>query len=182
MKSRLAILNISTLLLLLPCSGLAQRTNSDSLWLPLKTFIGRWTGKGGGQPGTGNYERTYHFVFDKRYIEVKNKSTYPPIDKNPKGEVHEDFGYFSYDKARRTFVLRQFHTEGFVNQYKLDSISSDGKKFSFVTESIENIPAGWRAKETYLIINDDQFQETFELAPPNKPFELYTSVILNRIR
>jgi hypothetical protein len=120
-------------------------------------------------------------VLKKRYIEVKNRSTYPPSDKNPGGEVHEDYGYISYDRMRHTFVLRQFHIEGFVNQYRADSLSEDGKTIVFVSESIENIPAGWRAKETYRILDDDQIQETFELAGPNKQFQIYTQVTLNRI-
>jgi hypothetical protein len=38
----------------------------------------------------------------------------------------------------------------------------------FVTERIENIPAGWRAKETYKILNEDEFVEIFESAEPGK--------------
>ena len=38
-------------------------------------------------------------------------------------------------------MLRQFHIEGFVNQYKLESISADGKTIVFISEAIENIPA-----------------------------------------
>ncbi|MFZ6009081.1 MAG: hypothetical protein ACOYXT_01940, partial [Bacteroidota bacterium] len=99
---------------------------------------------------------------------------------NPKGEVHEDKGFISYDKARRTFVLRQFHVEGFVNQYKIESISTDGKTIAFISEAIENIPAGFRARETYHIISNDEFTETFELAEPGKEFELYSKAILKR--
>jgi len=47
---------------------------------------------------------------------MRNQSTYPPQAKNPKGEQHEDRGFISYDKARKKFVLRQFHVEGFVNR------------------------------------------------------------------
>ena len=184
MKSLFSFFSISLIFLLIifPNIGIAQSTKQDSLWMPFKPFIGTWTGKGGGEPGIGNYERSYEFIFNKRFIEIKNKSTYPATDKNPKGEVHEDIGYFSYDKARRTYILRQFHIEGFVNQYTLDSISSDGKNITFITESIENIPPGWRAKETYHLISDDQIQEIFELAAPGKPFEPYTSVLLNRVK
>lgn len=52
-----------------------------------------------------------------------------PTEKNPKGEVHEDFGIFSYDQARKTFVMRGFYVEGFVNTYVMDEISGDGKAF-----------------------------------------------------
>jgi hypothetical protein len=113
---------------------------------------------------------------------VKNKSTYEPQEKNPKGEVHEDIGYISYDRMRKKFVLRQFHVEGFVNQFALDSISSDGKTIVFLSEAIENIPAGWRAKETYHIASENEFTETFELAPLGKEFEVYSKVTLKRVK
>jgi len=40
----------------------------------------------------------------------------------------------------------------------------------FVTEAIENIPAGWRARETYQVWNDNEFTERFELAAPREEF------------
>lgn len=71
-------------------------------------------------------------------------------------------------------MLRQFHVEGFVNQYVVSSISADRKTVVFETESIENIPPGWRARETYRILNENEFVETFELAQPGKEFAVYT--------
>ncbi|RPI06054.1 MAG: DUF1794 domain-containing protein [Ignavibacteriae bacterium] len=181
--NRESILKIVFLLVIfLPAVGGAQMTRQDSLWQPFKAFIGSWTGKGGGEPGFGDYERSYKFIFNKRFIEIRNKSMYSPTKNNPKGEVHEDLGYFSYDKTRRTFVLRQFHTEGFVNQYKMDSISENGKRIIFSTEAIENIPAGWRARESYDILDENQIQETFELAAVGKDFEPYTKVVLKRVK
>jgi len=52
----------------------------------------------------------------------------------------------------------------------------------FISESIENIPAGFLAKETYHIINNDEFTETFELAEPGKEFELYSKAVLKRAK
>jgi hypothetical protein len=167
-------------LLIMPIIAAAQNSEPGSIWQPLKFLVGTWTGKGGGEPGIGEYERTYKFIFNKKFLEVKNKSAYPPTEKNPKGEVHEDIGYMSYDTARHSFVLRQFHIEGFVNQYRLDNISTDGKKIVFISEAIENIPPGWRAKEIYQILGDREFTETFELAPPGKDFEVYSTVTLRR--
>lgn len=169
------------LLLLLPVISRAQLTKRDSLWLPIHFFIGEWTGQGGGEPGQGTYVRSYKWIMDKRYIEVNNQSTYPPSGANKnKGEVHADKGFFSYDGTRKCFMLRQFHTEGFINQYKLDSISPDKKFIVFVSEAIENIPAGFRARESYKIVGENEFIETFEIAEPGKDFELYSSVTLNR--
>jgi hypothetical protein len=147
---------------------------------PIKPFVGIWKGERGGDPGKGKYERSYQFILNKRFIEIRNKSTYEPTTQNPKGEVHEDIGYFSYDNGRKTFVLRQFHVEGFVNQFRIDSISPDKKTIVFISESIENIPSGYRAKETYRLVGDDEIDETFEIAEPGKDFSVYSKVKLVR--
>ncbi len=167
-------------LLLLPGTSLAQLSKQDSIWMPMTVFLGKWHGTGGGEPGVGKYERSYQYVLEKRFIEVRNKSVYPPTDQTPKGEVHEDIGYISFDRLRQKFVLRQFHVEGFVNQYTLDTVSADRKTMIFVSEAIENIPKGWRAKEIYQIVSANEFIETFELAAPDKPFQVYTKVTLKR--
>jgi len=170
------------LAILAPSLSFGQLSKQDSLWLPLQFMIGSWTGTSEGQPGKGTYERSYSFALNNKFIEVKNKSTYPPSKNNPKGEVHEDHGFISYDRSRKTFILRQFHIEGFVNQYKIESISPDKKTIVFISESIENIPAGYRAKETYQVINENEFNETFELAEPGKGFELYSKAVLKRVK
>ena len=160
-------------LILIPVVLWAQESTKQDVWEPLKFFVGKWEGEGEGRPGVSKAEREYQFVLQDKFLEVRNKSVYEPQESNPKGEVHEDWGLFSYDAGRKKFVLRQFHVEGFVNQYVLDSLSSDGKTLIFITESIENIPSGWRARETYRILNENEFTETFELAAPDKDFEVY---------
>src|SRR5687768_6496538 len=114
-------------LIFLPFVASAQLSKKDSLWLPFKDFIGEWKGTGEGVDGKATYERTYKPVLNKNYIEVRNRSNYEPNEKNPKGYLHEDVGFISYDKMRKLFVFRQFHIEGFVNEYKLESISPDNK-------------------------------------------------------
>ena len=151
-------------------------------WAPLRFMVGTWRGTSTGEPGQGTSERTYQFEFGETFLYVRNKGVYPAQPKNPKGEVHQDTGFFSYDKTRKRLVFRQFHSEGFVNQYILDPAASDGKSLVFVTEAIENIAAGWRARETYRPIGPDEFIETFELAAPGKDFTPYTECHLRRVR
>lgn len=152
------------------------------MWTPFNYFIGSWQGSGQGQAGDSHVERKYEFVLNGKFLSVRNKSTYDPQEKNPKGEVHEDWGLVSYDKARETYIFRQFHVEGFVNQYILEKLAQDGQSISFITEMIENIPPGWKARETYRILSPDQFVEVFELAAPGKEFELYTENRFQRVR
>jgi len=173
---------IVVLLLLCPILSPAQLTKQDSLWLPFQSFIGKWTGVSEGQSGNGKYERSDVVVLNRKFIEVRNKSINPPSMDNPAGEAHEDHGFISNDKNRKTFVLRQFHIEGFVNQYRVESISPDRKNMVLISEAIENIPSGWRAKETYKIISNKEFSETFELAEPGRDFEVYSKAILKRVQ
>lgn len=155
-----------------------MKMNKDKqdVWAPLRFFVGSWEG-GSSKSKT---ERDYEFVLKGKFLRVRNKSTFKPTEKNPKGEVHEDIGYFSYDDNRKVLVLRQFHVEGFVNQYVLKKLAENGKIIEFVTESIENIPQGWRARETCKILNDDEFTEIFELAAPGKDFEICAKNHLRR--
>lgn len=162
------------LLLLIPLLVGAQETKKPDVWTPLKFFIGTWKGTGKGKPGVSQVERQYQTILNGKYIQIKHKSVYAPQEKNPQGETHEDIGFFSYDRLRKQFVLRQFHIEGFVNQFKAENISEDGKLIVLTSESLENIPAGYRAKETYKILNENEFTETFEIAEPGKEFTVYS--------
>jgi hypothetical protein len=156
----------------------AQTTSAPDIWKPVRFLVGAWEGDPHGQPGRGTSQREYKFVLNAKYLEVRNKSVYPAQAQNPKGEVHEDWGMISYDRSRKTFVLRQFHVEGFVNQYAAEPVR-DGV-LSFQSEAIENIRAGYRARETYTIIGPDEFVERFELAEPGKDFEVYTETHFRR--
>jgi len=151
-----------------------EKEKKQDVWAPFKFFVGSWKGTSEGCSGKSKTERDYRFMLNGKFLQARNKSTFAPQTKNPKGEVHEDIGFFSYDSNRKKFVLRQFHVEGFVNQYVLQNLAEDGKTMVFVTESIENIPSGWRAKETYKVLDDNEFTEVFELAAPRKDFEVYT--------
>ena len=148
---------------------------------PLRFLAGTWKGDQAGQPGRGTAERTYQFILNDRFLQETNTSTYAPQEKNKNGEVHHHMSMISYDTARKLFVFRQFHTEGFVNTY-VQQPSADDKTIVFVSEAIENIPTGYRARETYTILSPDEFTERFEIAEPGKDFELYSEARLKRVR
>jgi hypothetical protein len=158
----------------------AQTPTQPDRFEALRFFLGAWEGEGAGKPGKSKVNREYTLVLDGRFIEVRNRSLYAPQEGNP-GEDHRDIGYISFDSARGKHVLRQFHVEGFVNQYVHESTSEDGKTLTFVTEAIENIPPGWRARETYILTGPDELVERFELAEPGKDFELYSETRLRRV-
>jgi hypothetical protein len=146
----------------------------------VRFLLGRWQGTTEGQPGKGTVSREYSTALNARFIRVRNRSTYLPQPANAKGEVHEDEGFISFDRSRKKLVLRQFHVEGFVNQYAEDT-GATAARLSFTSEQIENIPPGWRARETYIPRGPNAFEELFELAEPGKAFELYSHARFTRL-
>lgn len=147
--------------------------NEIDRWKPFRFFLGSWKGTASGQVGDGTVERSYSLTLADQFIEVRNRSVYPPQKTNPSGEIHEDLGFISYDKDRSLYVMREFHVEGYVNHYVLESHADDHQSFIFVTESIENIAAGWRARTTLDVISEDSFRETFDLAGPDHEWACY---------
>jgi hypothetical protein len=168
-------------LIALPFLVQSQEGRKSSQWEQLKFFVGHWQGTTNGEPGHGAGERNYEFLLGDHFLQLKNRTTYPPQEKNAKGEVHEDIAYYSYDKNQKRFVLRQFHKEGFVNEY-VQQGSTDDNTLVFLTSRIENIPDGWRARETYKILSQDEYKEVFELAEPNKEFALYSESVWKRVK
>lgn len=147
-------------------------------WKQLEFLLGHWRGTSTGEPGQGRVERSYEYGVGGAFIVGNNKSVYPPQKANPKGEIHHDHTVISFDKNRQKFVMRQFNVEGFVNQYVLEEAAPE--RLVWVTESIENIPPGWRARETYTMRGPRELTERFELAAPGKEFELYSETSLRR--
>jgi hypothetical protein len=167
--------------LLISVVGMAQKPAAADPLERLAFLIGNWEGTSDGQPGKGTVRREYARALNNRFVRVHNRSEYAPQPQNPKGESHEDDGFFSFDKVRKRIVFRQFHIEGFVNTYVADNESSSAK-IVFTSEAIENLPAGFRARETYLVQGADAFEEVFEMAEPGKPFEVYSRTRLTRVR
>jgi hypothetical protein len=135
----------------------------------LAFLLGEWEGTSRGEPGEGKMHRVCKKVLNDRFIECRTTVTYAK-------EVHVDVGYYSYDKSAKKLRLRQFHGEGFVNSYL------EGEPLVFTTVEIENIPAGWRARETYERTSEDEWSERFELAQPGKDFATYSSSSLERVK
>jgi len=150
-------------------------------WGPFRFFLGEWSGSGKGEPGISRSDRDYSLVLHGRFIQIRNRAVYEPQEANPDGEVHEDLGLLGFDKLRGQYVLREFHVEGFVNQYLIDTTDSERGKIVMISEAIENIAPGWRARTTYETLSDDGFREEFDLAGPGKDWERYSATDFKRL-
>lgn len=173
-------MSVSLLLLVLTGTPEAPTNAVVNPWSAVQFMAGEWAGESDGEPGKGTVKRTYRFVLGDKFLHEHNVSTYPPQPKNEKGEVHEHWSLFSHDKARHMLVLRQFHQEGFVNQYAMTSGTPTGTVV-FESEALENIHPGWRARETYQAVSPDEFVETFELAQAGGAYEIYSKARFKRV-
>jgi hypothetical protein len=132
-------------------------------WSPVQRLIGSWAGTASGEPGEGTVQRRSAFIMNGRFIHEANTSTYPPQEKNKAGEVHQHWGVFSFDKARKTLMLRQFHVESFVSGYRrIEATTDSSTALVFESESFENFNNSWKARESYEFFSDDEFIEAFE--------------------
>lgn len=169
------------LLFLVGSAVFAQDQKPDN-WAPIRFMAGDWQGAASGEPGTGTATRHYQFILNDRFLHERNTSTFPPQEKNKAGEVHEHWSFFSYDKKRKTILLRQFHQESFIVTYALNPSLSGSAKLVFDSEQLENVPSSWKARETYELISKDEFTETFEIAQGDKPYAVYSRNHFKRLQ
>ncbi len=159
-------------------TSFVQAPPAEDRFAAVRFLEGRWKGTAAGEPGRGVSEREYRFEMKGRYLSVKNKSTWEIVKGKTEPEIHEDWGLFSYDRNLKTVVLRQFHIEGFVNEYRLTANEPDRREFT--TVQIENLPAGFMAREVYRIVSKDEFIESFSIAEPGKEFQPYSETRFRR--
>lgn len=157
--------------------GATQGPKPD-VWAPFRFLEGAWVGQGDGMSGVSAVTQHFEFVLNENFLHVATKAVFEPQERNPKGEVHEDVGYISYDGSRKSFIFRGFYVEGFVNQY-VGTVSEDGNTLTFETESVENAPAGTRAKVVFVRAGDSELEQSFHVAWPGKDYACYST---NRLR
>lgn len=146
---------------------------------PFAFFLGEWLGSGESFGEEATVKRSYRVVLDGNFVQAKTRAESRTDDGTP-GEVREDWGMVSFDDARDTIIVREFHSEGFVNQYKVTSISEDGRRIVMETESVEN-GGDLRARLTIDILEENEFEETFELAADDEPFKVWATARLHRM-
>ncbi|MBU1096966.1 MAG: hypothetical protein KKB34_10830 [Bacteroidetes bacterium] len=168
---------ITAFLLLFTISLYAQ----ENIWPQFEYFIGKWEGKETGKAGEGKGERTYKFLFDGTFIYIENVSKFEPQENNTSGEIHKDWGFISFDRVNNQYKLREFHSEGFINKYFLDNSQTASDTLVFISEEIENVPEGLRARINIIKIDENNFTETFELAKPGKEFTEYLKNYWKRV-
>ena len=167
------------LIIILPFLVVAQTQEKDDIGASCRFLEGKWIDE---KPGVSKVTQEYEFMFKGKYLQMRTKAVFEPSEKMPKGDVHEDLGIFSYDQARKTFVFRQFHVEGFVIEYVLEKRDEKTNELTFISEKIENAPPATKAKEVFKFINQDMIEQSFHVAWPNQDYKCFMLNNLKRIK
>ncbi len=162
-----------------PCSHSEQAKSAP--WAATRFLLGQWLGTATGEAGQGGAGRQYELVLNGQFIRETSNVVYPPKDRSAKQEVHEHWGFMSYDRGRNRILLRQFYSEGFVYQFALDPAQSTRKKLVFESERLESFRNKWRARLTYEAQGAGKFTEIFELAPPDTRLQAYSKIEFRKI-
>ncbi len=158
-------------------SSFKMNAQSTTLEKFAQFFQGDWKSVQEACVGMGKADRSYQMIVENNYLHVINSAYFESDTINSTASVHEDWGIMSYDVARDDLRLHEFVSEGFVLHYLLDDDISTDKIYIFHTESIENIPSGWKARLTIQITGENTFEELFEVAAPHKEYSLYVKSV-----
>ncbi len=153
--------------------ALAQSpTSFDSL----KVLIGKWTGEGQSEVGTGGGYFSFEASLKDKVLIRKNHAEYPATKERPT-LIHEDLMIVYVEGATKN--LRAFYTDSEGNTINyLVTVSDDQRTFTFVSDPRDTGP---HYRLTYQLTPPDQIALTFEVAPEDRP-EQYRKFIDGRVR
>ena len=145
-------------------TGISEQEEKDT-WEPIRFLLGEWRGEGEGS----KVRHTYKFVLQDKFIHSRTRAEFEPKEGEEKGEIHEDWGFFSHDSDRDKIIFRQFLSEGFVNTYVLNPIEPGDNRLIFNSESTEGA-GGMLARLTIELLNENEYRMLLDLASPGKEF------------
>jgi len=163
------------IVLLLAVSQGAQAQSQTSLD-SLKVLIGKWTGEGQSEVGTGGGYFSFEASLKDKVLIRKNHAEYPAT-KDRATVIHEDLMIVYVDEAAKK--LRAFYTDSEGNTINyLITVSDDQRTITFASDQRDPGP---RYRLTYVLIQPDQIALTFEVASPDKP-DQFRKFIDGRVR
>lgn len=154
--------SVPMILALLLATSSATQTPTDDPWGPLRHLEGHWEGAIEGRLGTGKGLRSYEFVLGGQFLFYRHASVRLPQEKSPGGDHHRELAIFSYDRERKSIVLREFMIEGVVLRSPCEVTEN---RVVCVSEHVESGP-GIRARLTLEFESPHAFTEVYELAFP----------------
>ncbi|MBN2425137.1 MAG: hypothetical protein JXR46_16235 [Calditrichaceae bacterium] len=175
------IKNAYLIIVFIPLVLFSQSAEVEDNWQPFRYFLGKWQGSETSPSGDGQCEREYSLILNNQYLYISSKTVFLPQEKNPEGEIHEHWTVYSYDRNKKVYIARQFNSEGFVNVLTINSGSANTDTLIFLSEKLENLPDGFKARLTIIKTSQNEFKEIFEIAPPNQDYTQFSTNTWKRV-
>ncbi len=169
MLDKRSCLLVAAIFLLLASTVFAEDPGDTDPWQPILFLKGEWVGAGVGMGGDSKVSHIYKYVIKEKFLHLNTQSIFRSQEEDKPDDIHEDWGFFSYDSDRGVLVLRQFLSEGYVNTYVLATVEPNSNTLVFISELTESA-GGMRARITYKVHNQDEYELLLDLAPPGKEF------------
>jgi hypothetical protein len=145
--------------------GVANRAQETaSGWEPFEQLLGDWVGEGGGQPGQGGGEFSFHLDLQKRVLVRKSYADYPAANGRPAFR-HDDLMVMYRESENSAVKALYLDSEGHVIHYSV-KVSADQKTIEFISDVLPSTPT---YRLTYLMTGGNTLNIKFESAPPGKP-------------
>jgi hypothetical protein len=182
---------MTAILLVLAClvgaSPLAAKEKTPAVYqipLPPKQdftavewLVGQWAGKTTDRRAQGDIRLSVSYELDKQVMLLRGEASFQATKTSP-ATKESWLGVLTSDRAAGGFLLRMFSSTGFITQYR---VTVEGEETYINPEGGEQPPPGWLFRTIIKRIDPQEFVETVQAAPPNKPFFDYYTAKLSRI-
>ena len=161
-----------------PASAQQPTAQEAPDWKGFEFLIGDFVGVGGGAPGNATGSTSLRPVMGGTVLERTNRADYPAAGGRP-AFTHEDRLYLYRDPASNGVRGLYFDPEGHVILYRV-SVDPAARRVQMVSDPIPGQP---RYRFTYTSEKTDEFDTTFEIAPPDRPdqFAAYVGGKVRRV-
>lgn len=152
---------------------LAAAASAADDWGPVQFLVGRWTGEGAGQPGSGSGSFSLLPDLQGKVLVRKSFAEYPAANGRP-AMRHDDLMVIYRQPESGELRAMYYDSEGHVIAYAVKAVEGG---VAFVSENPQNQT---RYRLTYLSASQDRARIKFEIAPPGNAFAQYLNATVRR--
>lgn len=143
----------------------------------LAWLVGEWQGYGQFADRVTYIHKSFSYEVAGRYLVERTRDIFPPEKPTTDFELHQDFTTF-YRMDAGGYRAKGFFVEGYVWS---STVTATGDRVVVETDSVENAPAGMRARITYVRDGPDGFRGTFEMAMPGADYKAFETLVMRRV-
>jgi hypothetical protein len=147
-----------------PARGQQPGAEAAPDWKGFEFLIGDFVAVGGGAPGEATGATSLHPIMNGVVLERLNRAEYPAANGRP-ASIHEDKVYFYRDPATRDIRALYFDGEPHTILYRV-TVDAAARRVQMLSDIAPGQP---RYRFTYTSDKADEFDVTFEIAPPDHP-------------